>query len=1807
MLKALRILFFASFAMLFADDNDAGYMSDFGGDPSGMVAGCINSITGDLVIRRDDLVVKGQEPIRLPLLYSPKSVRETDNVYCGWDFCERYLTAEIDEKSILKIYEKSGISLSYDYDPSVGHGKAYNQPNLFKIRDLYYLLTNTSLRGIGARYNPMFNRVYSNPLNLQEIIVSPLDGSIRRYKTSVSAKRLKKEKKSVSKTFDFYLQSETLPNGNMIVYHWQKVGRDRDRMRVVRIESKSPKGKVFAWVNIQYDPPGDRHRKGMILTTSDQRSVTYEFDSEYKLQKKGDRVSVLKKIEYSYRPNETYTYYSLKRKDIYPEWIIGPDDRQIKVTYNHKGVNPSSGITINKRTYENDKRYGRVGALHQPLGNDTFMYRSHYFRYFPGEPKKEGGFTNAFDAYDNLTRFLYNKDLVLTSIERFIDKDQLFSKEHFDWIATYWLQHKTLVGSDKAPIFSLKYEYDDMGNIKKEFHYGDLTGKAPKKCLVMDDLKPQLKGAEEHVIKRDYYGNHLLKREEVGDRVTDYFYVGHTERLRAKFVYEKNNQFRQRVFYFYDDGILTCEITDNGTGDESDDLTGVTKRLIKRITPNPKTFMYGMPHIIEEKYLDLATHQEVLLRKRVLHYQKKDLGNVSRIDHYDADDHYRYTLTYSYDDQDRLVAQTDPLGRTRTIAYDANYNPKVDDDPNENFVLEQHYDRMNRPIQTTQVLPEGEERTVTHRYNLLNQKIEEQDFRDNITHHEYDPFGHPTKTTFPAIESESGVLTSPVITRTYNALGKPTSETDPEGNITTTVYTSRGRPHQITYADGYQETFVYDSSGHHVVEHTLPGGTRETFEYDAFDRITLKQTHSSEGERLSEETFKYDALSLLAQTAPDGTVTTYTYDSAGRKIEEKTLDRVTQYSYDALGRLHRITRLKEGRPEQVLVKEYDLLDRVKEERQEDADGLVYSFTTYTYDDFSNQTALIKEVQVGESKEQFFYDPLRRIIKTINPMGEVTTTEYDDFYENSHGQKVLRQTTTDPMGKKTIETFDVFGNLSTLEKQNAAGKTLLHEAFFYNLNQQKTKQISTLYDPDKTIIKTWDYNERSRLIELREAVGTPLEKVTHYSYTPDGHMETVTKPDGVVISYTYDGLGRQTSIQTSDGSCHYALKHDKMGNVIRSDDLIHHKTTTRVYNHFGELLEETLANNHSLKRTYDSLGRKTALLFSNDSQILYDYTPYHLAKVERISRNGTSLYAHYYTEYDRSFNVTEELLLSKEPLFHTVDLLGRRIETDSPYSNEQITQIDPCGNVLSYLRTLEKTQETSTFTYDDLDQLIEEKGRFEHNYAYDSHHNRIQKDASTYELNALHELTATSETTYEHDLNGNRTLEQKATEEIHYTYDGLDRLTQIQSGEYAIRFSYDSWNRCLTLYYFKLSDGVWGYMYQENLLYDEQNELGAFPHELRILGQGRGAEIGATVAIEKNHTLYVPLHDLFGNIIALLDQTNTLKESYRFTAFGEEEVFTPQSIQTTDSLLHNPWRYQSKRKVGQLVSFGRRFYDPETGRWLSPDPMGFDEGPNLYQYVTNNPMVYFDLYGEFIKKLESIEEMEKALTFDYDFEERNGGYPSRNWTYIPERDYSNEMGHPLITGERQIGFVGGIDTKFEEHQDNVRYASLIAGNMPIYSTYNGTRGMKKDLEECKMGLNLIGTTPANLAYKRKLDFFLYSGSDKPYLDVAFSQGAIHNLISQLLLPKEFRDRTILVAIAPAVFAPRELYKKAFYYCTSNDPVPKLQNVFGVIPPEKRNITTLDTGKKTDFGHSFQHPVYRPKLEEHFEKYFLGAYD
>jgi RHS repeat-associated protein len=422
----------------------------------------------------------------------------------------------------------------------------------------------------------------------------------------------------------------------------------------------------------------------------------------------------------------------------------------------------------------------------------------------------------------------------------------------------------------------------------------------------------------------------------------------------------------------------------------------------------------------------------------------------------------------------------------------------------------------------------------------------------------------------------------------------------------------------------------------------------------------------------------------------------------------------------------------------------------------------------------------------------------------------------------------------------------------------------------------------------------------------------------------------------VLANTYDALGRLVKESSSDGTIGYLYAYDKVGNLIQTSSI--DGEVTRTYDGRGNLKEETLPSGLRVKYTYDVEGRKKTFSLKEHT-ISYDYDAFNLKKVSR-QKQGRTLYAHEYLSYDLSGRVLlEELPLSTGQVFRDYDLLGRGVLLQSPYFTQEALSFDPVGNLLLTKRQKKRL----AYTYDELYQITSEKG---HQYTFDALYNRVEKDGVDYSINLLNQ---TDELVY--DADGNPTF----FKDKKLSYDALDRIILVESALEQIHYSYDSFHRRLSKKTYQKGEII----EEVYFLYDGQNEIGFCDKEgslleLRILGDAVNAEIGSAIALEIKGEVYIPFHDLHGSMAAVYAPKSHTLEDYSYTAFGEEQFANPLS----------PWRFSSKRTDAEtgFVYYGRRYYLPVMGRWLTQDPLGHKAGPNLYAFVSNAPLTHFDLYG-----------------------------------------------------------------------------------------------------------------------------------------------------------------------------------------------------------------------------------------------------
>lgn len=234
------------------------------------------------------------------------------------------------------------------------------------------------------------------------------------------------------------------------------------------------------------------------------------------------------------------------------------------------------------------------------------------------------------------------------------------------------------------------------------------------------------------------------------------------------------------------------------------------------------------------------------------------------------------------------------------------------------------------------------------------------------------------------------------------------------------------------------------------------------------------------------------------------------------------------------------------------------------------------------------------------------------------------------------------------------------------------------------------------------------------------------------------------------------------------------------------------------------------------------------------------------------------------------------------------------------------------------------QAVETFTYDD-DGNLTSDGRW--NYTWDGENRLVSMEATA-------------------------NVPPEAKQRLEFSYDYMARRIQkkvyawnVQTSSYQLqlvrRFVCDEWNVIAEL------DGnnalvrsyVWG-----------QDVSGSL--------QGAGG-ISGLLSMSEGGQTYQAGYDANGNLTTLVKaSTGTTSALYEFDPFGNTTRATGEYAAT------NPFKFSTKFTDAEtsLVYYGLRYYQPQTGGWLSRDPIEEAGGINLYGFVGNDPVNNIDPFG-----------------------------------------------------------------------------------------------------------------------------------------------------------------------------------------------------------------------------------------------------
>jgi RHS repeat-associated protein len=1113
---------------------------------------------------------------------------------------------------------------------------------------------------------------------------------------------------------------------------------------------------------------------------------------------------------------------------------------------------------------------------------------------------------------------LGNKKTYEFSKRRLIKLSEPHKTQKYEWNHQgQLLSHTTL---DLAGNIHSKreYDYDSNGYIIETKVSGNIRNCGSNDCYKI-----------RYIYSKDGLSN-LLSENHNNEIEFTFSYSPGTNLVTRKLTFA-DQCFVEREFFKYDkNGLLIQKVKDDGGMPEFENLFNVSYRQISRYVyqMDPKLPGMTLPKVIEEWSFDPRENCEKLLKVIEKIYTVGDLLAEEKV--YDSNRNYCYSVYFEYNNRRELVRKTDPLGQQTIYRYDDNENKIYEEVIGSNKKTIYVYDQANRLVQEIEEHSNGAIFNKSHTYDAMSNKLSTTNIFGQTTTYKYDASGRETASFDPFGKGQF---------KEYDIQGNLVKQIDEDGYVTHTTHNLFGKPLKVVYPDGTTKRYAYNLKGH-VVEEWDRDGIHKVYECNYLGHPKAIKVYGPDESVLKCTQKIYKGAHLLQEIDPMGNTVTYQYDGAGRMICKIQGDQTICYEHDHLGRLSRTIT-----DDTVVVKVYDFLDRVVEERTEDLSGAIYRKTTCSYDLFGNKTL----ERVFTDNDDFYetktlHNSNNQPIVVIDPLGNQTTMHY---YYTDH----LEKESIDSLGRKKQEIYDKLNRLSTVNLFGSDGKLLSCSSYTYDGRGNK------IFQQDRNLFLDCDFGTFEVKI-IYDGMGQKIaeieqgEKVIKYTYQ-NGRLHQIIKPDSVTLTHSYDLLGRLNRLVSSEETIHYCYTYDLNDNLIQVKDLVLGTTILRSYDSLNRLIYERQATGFDVSYKYDALNRLKEVLFRGE-KLVYNYSPANLISINRY-KDECLLYS-FTQQVNWVGKAIDQTLPNGLQIGYQWDGLSRCSDISST-TFQQSFEYDNIGNLI-FTKIQDPLGEYDVdYSYDQLNQICQETGPLCNKYAFDSLSNRRELNEQTFSFNGLNQLTFDGNFGYFYDKNGNRI--SKGVNR--YCYDALDRLTSVQLEGDTITFKYDSFGRRIERHG---ADESVQYFYQ-------------FDTEIGTIVNGTVVEFRAIYdqftpfAIEAGDKVYSLIKNHRGDICVLLSEQGGIVATYRYDAFGN---FSYQGS------VKSPWTFSSQRydEITKLYHFSKREYDSSCGRWLTPDPLGFADGPNLYAYVHNNPMIYVDPYGLWGESLYSIYSQSKQF-------------------------------------------------------------------------------------------------------------------------------------------------------------------------------------------------------------------------------------
>ncbi|WP_230353967.1 RHS repeat-associated core domain-containing protein [Lelliottia sp. WAP21] len=764
--------------------------------------------------------------------------------------------------------------------------------------------------------------------------------------------------------------------------------------------------------------------------------------------------------------------------------------------------------------------------------------------------------------------------------------------------------------------------------------------------------------------------------------------------------------------------------------------------------------------------------------------------------------------------------------------------------------------------------------------------------------------------------------------------------------------------------DGGATFFLYDEFGQ-TVSITTPDRRVTRFEYDATGNICREIAPDD-----SEYVAVWQALHLKETRDPEGANWRFGHDARGNLIDVTTPAGVRQqYHYDALGQM--VRREVAGQGHELL--EYDRL------------GFVSALTArngarseYHHDNRGN---LLCEINALNEPRHYRYDSEDRLVEAKFPERNAILLAYDaegQLITYDDGHRVTRLEYT-PTG-------EVAGCI--LPDGNRTG---------YEYDTE-----------DQLIAVTNPLNQRWQII--RDRLGRIVEERdwrgqrTRYQWSADSLLTARTEPDNTILSYRHDKQGRITE-QYHHDTLLARYRYNQRGQLTVCDNS--YRRLSWRYDKGGRLTEE-VQDGFSIQHAYTASGQYAGRQSDSGSRVQFGYNDAgQLSQIQINDEPATAL------AYDKLGRLREEQLTPtlKRELSYNTDggLSAQRVSQDARPLFSTEWQYDIHGNVRLRNDSLLGKELFSHDVMDRLSEHVDVLGRITH-FVYDAAGNRLQEEISGSgdDWQCYGRVEEERQVTLEHwynrngqlmrrkrrtpylwsqkviseslewDVNGRLIALHSDSASTQYGYDGLGRRVfkkTVKAGEDTASLTWFWWDgdalagevqdtapadETLTAVCDMHNPGssgarethlmslVTGQTVQEYVYYPQSFE----PLAMIRYGRRWNEKDGFS---EPEKRIYFYHNDVNGAPVRLTDKSGNVAWSQSAGPWGA------WSEQTGS--VRNPLRFQGQYFDEESgLHYNRyRYYEPESGRYISADPIGLAGGINQYAYAPN-PLSWIDPLG-----------------------------------------------------------------------------------------------------------------------------------------------------------------------------------------------------------------------------------------------------